>query len=169
VAIPVYSNGDVPDEDDVNHWFVNNIFKRKPSNESVSSSAVLQDDNDLFFTAEVNILYHVTLVLFVSSQTANDMRIDFNLPAGATFNYIINTQTTTATAYADDTIFPGVAGTAAGIGGIGGVGNAVAHIEGVFIMAGTAGTFQLQWAQLSGGASGTTMIANSFLVARRVG
>lgn len=167
--MPTFATGDVPSATQVNQWFVNKIFARKASNESVSSSTTLQDDNDLFFSCEANTIYHVTLGLFVSAQTANDCKIDFSLPASASFNYTISTQTTTATGYSDDQIFPGTAGTASGIGGIGGAGNAAVHIEGIFITAGTAGQFKLQWAQNVSGASGTTMIANSWLLAERVG
>lgn len=169
MAAPVFSTGNVPSATQVNDWFVNVIFARKVANESVSSSVVLQDDNDLFFSVDVNTIYHVTLGLFVSAQTANDMRIDFSLPSGASFNYIISTQEPTATGYNADQIFPGTAGTAAGVGGLGGAGNSVAHIEGICAVVGTAGTFRLQWAQLASGASGTTLLSNSFLVARRVG
>lgn len=169
MAVPTFVNGDVPDADDVNDWFVNVIFKRKATNESVSSSTVLQNDNDLFFSVDANTIYRVTLVLHVSAQTANDAKVDFTLPAGASFKYAISTQTTTAAAYVDDQIFPGDAGTPSGIGGLGGGNNAVAQIEGVLDVGGTAGTFQTQWAQLVSGASGTTMLAGSWLEARRVG
>lgn len=167
MALPVFSTGDVPSATQVNQWFVNTIFKQKSANENIGVTT-LQNDDDLFFTAEANTIYHVTLGLFVAAQTAQDAKIDFSLPAGASFHYSISTQTTGSAAYSDDQIFPQLAGTSSGIGGLGGAGNSVAHIEGIFKCVGTAGTFQLTWAQIVAG-SATSMLADSWLLARRVG
>lgn len=167
MALPVFSTGDVPSATQVNNFFVNKIFKRKTANENIGVTT-LQNDDDLFFTAEANTIYHVTLGLFIAAQTAQDAKIDFTIPAGASFNYIISTQTTTATGYSDDSIFPQSAGTSAGIGGLGGAGSSAAHVEGIFVTAGTAGTFQMTWAQIVAG-SATSMLANSYLLATRVG
>lgn len=168
MAIPVFATNDVPSAAQVNDWFVNNIYARKASNESLSSNITLQNDDDLFFPVAALAAYHVSMFLFVASQTAADAKVDFTGPSGFAFKYIIHTQQTGAAAYADDQVFPGAAGTAAGIGGLGGVGSAAVHIEGLVTTAGTSGTFRLQWAQNVSNAAGTTVEAGSFLVARRV-
>jgi hypothetical protein len=169
MAAPVFSAGDVPTALQVNSWFVNAQFARKTANESVSSSIALQDDDHLFVTVEANAAYHVTLVLFVASQTANDFRFNFSGPSGFAFNYIANGQELAAGAglYKDDTCFVGDATADQPIGGMGGI-TAPGHIEGVLTTGGSAGTFRLRWAQWVSGASGTTLLTNSFMTARRV-
>lgn len=169
MAIPVFSTGDVPTATQVNNWFVNEICVVKAGNTSRASTTTLADDPDLVFSVDANTKYRVTMMLLVAAQVANDFKMDFTLPAGASFNYAMSTQTTGAAVYSDDQIFPVVAGTSTAIGGLAGVGSAVGMVDGLLAVAGTAGTFKLQWAQLVSGASATSLMANSWLEARRVG
>lgn len=148
-------------------WSTPLAFARKLANETISSNIAVQDDDDLFFSIEANAVYHVTLCLFYAAQLANDLRINFSGPASATFDYIINTIVSTGTGYIEDGCFPGAMGTDNIIGGLGG-NTATAHLEGLLIVAGTAGTFRFRWAQGVSGASGTTVLAKSFMVGRRV-
>lgn len=60
---------------------------RKSADESVTASATLQADNELFVTLEDGKTYFVEGALFVSSTSATpDMRVAFNTPGGSEFD-----------------------------------------------------------------------------------
>jgi hypothetical protein len=61
-------------------------------------------------------------------------------------------------------------GAGEGVGAVGtGAGNrVVARATGILQVAGTAGTLQLQWAQLASSATATTVLANSWMALRRI-
>ncbi len=135
----------------------------KTADETVAVSTVLQNDDHLFFAIGANEVWHFEIVLRITTTGGNpsgEFNMDFTTPAGATGHYIW--------------IKPGGGGSVISFATVQGItvgvnADVVVLIEGVVINGGTAGTFQLRWAQTSAFA-GTSVIvrAGSAMVATRV-
>jgi hypothetical protein len=168
MAAPVYVTGNVPSAAEVNSWFVNVLFARKTSDETITSNATLQDDNDLFVTVEANAIYHTIVLLRYVSQATDDFKTGWTGPAG----YSFSGESRGPLGNATDNVAGGTWEIGAGSHGI--VHNGVpginmpVRLEGILITSGTAGTFRLQWSQATSGASGTTVRAGAYMLLRRV-
>lgn len=167
MAAPVFSTGDVPTAQQVNDWFVNVLFKRKTLAETISSSATLQNDDDLFVTVAATAVYEISLELQVLAQPSNDFKMSFTGPAGYAMDYAARGPITTAAGLADTYSISGTTGDVLSFGGIAS-NDLVVSLHGLVVTSGTSGTLQLQWAQLTSGASGTTLQPGSFISLRRV-
>lgn len=168
MAAPVFSTGDVPTAAQVNTWFVNILFARKTADETISSSTTLQNDDHLFVSVAANTVYDVTLEMRELSQPGDDFKLGFTMPASATFTGALRGPATSATGFSGaETQSIEFTGGPLAIGGVAGV-NLPISVRGLLITAGTAGTLQIQWAQNSSSASGTTVKANSYLLLRQV-
>jgi hypothetical protein len=168
MAAPVYVTGNVPSAAEVNSWFVNVLFAQKPGDETISSNATLQDDNDLFVSVEANAKYHTIVSIRELSQPAAGFKTGWTGPAGYGFSGEARGPSGTAASLAD-TIGAEVGTGAHGIqfGGIATF-NLPILFQGILTTAGTAGTFRLQWAQNTSNASGTTVKGGGFMLLRRV-
>lgn len=144
----------------------------KTATESVTSSTTLQNDDELLLSVLANTTYFVFGLLFYDGATAGDFKFSWTGPSGYAFDFsapILGTGTTSAvvdggatntlnmTAFTEaDTVGAGAAG----------AGTTIAiTITGVLIVGGTAGTFQLQWAQFGSSATATRVFAPSCLLA----
>lgn len=141
------------------------LVVRKTLDESVTSSTLLQNDDVLLMAVAANEIWHVQLCLsFSAVQATGDLKVAFTFPAGGeigmtgpgadntgTFNMSRFEGTTTPTTARS---FSGPASSTA---------RAFQVIEGIFINAGTAGNFQLQWAQAASNVTATIVRANSTL------
>lgn len=137
---------------------------RKTATESVTSSATLQDDDELFVSVEANTVYTVVGVLFYDGATAGDMKISWTGPSGYSFDYQHTGPATGLAGTSGDIDYRQI--TEADTLGVGcnGAGTTLAiHITGILIVSSTAGTFQLQWAQFASSATATRVFAPSFL------
>jgi hypothetical protein len=117
----------------------------KLTDESVTSSTTLQNDDTLFSPVAANSTYLVVCVLFYEggTQGSSDLKFAFTGPAGAGFSQAV-------ARYASNTfglVYKGGLGTttACDTAGAGNV-NTLLAFAGLTTSA-TAGTFQLQWAQ----------------------
>lgn len=167
MAKPVFSTGDVPTATQFNDWLVNVLFARKTVDETVSSTTTLQNDDDLFVSVAANAIYHMVFELQVLAQTTNDIKFGFTGPAGYAVEYTARGPTLTAAGLADVYTISGTTGDVLTFGGIA-ANDLCVSISGLLITSGTSGTFQLQWAQNTSGASGTTLRPGSFMSLRRV-
>ena len=130
------------------------LFALKTSDETVNNSSALQNDDALFLTVAVNTTYDLELWVLQSSGATPNFKLDFTLPAGATWrgghfdcnNTQIGIMTTAAVS--------GVTGTGA---------DAYVMLKALISIGGTAGTVQLRWAQNTANASNTIVRANSRL------
>jgi hypothetical protein len=139
-------------------------FVRKPSDETVTSSTSLQDDNDLFVSVAANATYWVDGFIIYSGSDVADINAGWSAPAGATFDWALNTGDNTATSanmpiyrlssLVTDTIFVGCIGSTLRLS---------APLTGVLVTAGTSGTLRFRWAQLASNATASTVRAGSFL------
>lgn len=147
----------------VDNWNtgVQHLMVRKPSDESVTSSTVLQNDDHLLFSIAANEIWHVRFGLWMSGgASASNAQIAFTFPASCRV--------------AISTVCYDVGGTVQNkrwMGTSSGVSNSLLvnstgeffSLEGVVENAGTAGTLQLQWAQNTSNGTALVMEANSTL------
>jgi hypothetical protein len=149
-------------------------FIAKASDESVTSSTTLQDDNELTFAIGANETWFVQCWLLIDADLAGDLTCALTAPAGATgwwgghrfasgasdavneaANWSIQTNLTTASSR--------------DIGGAG-AGTVVATpCQGYVVNSSTAGSVTLSWAQRASSATATTLKAGSCMIAYKIG
>lgn len=134
----------------------------KSSNEAVSSSTTLQDDDDLTFTAGANEVWVVKFVLLVTTSDATgDLKLQVTTPGGGSTGYVIvlaHNNGSVVSAY-------GAIDSAIAINYTAARTSDPCHVS-AYVSTVTSGTVKLQWAQNA--ASGTTtLLAGSFMDAFR--
>ena len=160
-----------PPASDFNRYFLQQVFVRKPSDESLASNMVVQDDNDLFFTPLLNTNYWITMFIIYDADAAADLKLSWSVPTGSTFDYVSDALGSGASLGVFDvsrTYQFAPAGGTPSPGGIGSGSNVMALVKGVFQNGPNAGNFQLRWAQLASSAVATRVRARSCLIARRL-
>lgn len=135
---------------------------RKPSDESVTSSTTLQDDDDLIVDLDTaNATYFIEgLILASSSSDVPDIKIAFTVPSGATMDiaYISSRGSTFNHGELLET-----SGTASITIPIDNANVTVIMVRGTVKLGSTTGTLKLQWAQATSSATATTVKEGSFL------
>jgi hypothetical protein len=163
-----FTAGEVLTESDLDVYCVNSIGAVKTSTESVTSSTTLQDDNDLTVTVAANSTYEVSCFLKYDGPAAADLKIQFSVPASAAFEYgVVKLQSGASDATSVAHEFGSQAGSTI-VGTIGSGTNAACRVVGTLEVAGTAGTFKLQWAQNTSDPTAVRVWARSFLICRRI-
>lgn len=140
----------------------------KASDESVTSSTTMQDDNELFFAMDANSKYSFHGVISYEGGQTGDFKFQFTVPSGATGRrHSLHAQSTaTSCSSAGQNTWGGPITTA--VTGIGATGaQCEAIVDGFVSTAGTAGTLQLQFAQDTSDVTATTIKAGSFLEWRK--
>ncbi|OZC62164.1 hypothetical protein CH267_01065 [Rhodococcus sp. 06-621-2] len=143
------------------------VTEEKTVDESVTSSTVQQDDDELFTYLDPG-SYDVRLGLIVDGSQTGDIKIGFAGTAGATFNWGGTTPTSGVTS--DTAAVNWLARTLADtqIAGARGAGiPAMIPIVGRLKVT-TAGRFGLQWSQGTSDATATIVKAGSWITAERV-
>ncbi|MER7814089.1 hypothetical protein [Streptomyces sp. NPDC096153] len=148
----------------------------KPSDEPLTSSTSMQNDNHLLASLAANALYVLTARLAVTGSATGDFKMAWTLPSGATaparFSRGPSVSTTGSTADSTLTRLSFLAGSHA-VQVNYGVFNTSdpTFVEEVLYIdtAATAGTAQLTWAQNASSATATTVVAGSFIECRRIG
>lgn len=163
------SNGTWGTELNVCLAMVNDEFKRKTADESVTSDTTLQNDNDLVVPVVASSVYRVEWDLRTDGALAGDFKYAFTGPSGATMvwqsrgNLAADTANTApipvdvtaiGTTVTHGTI---AAGTVSRVCG-----------SGILVVSTTAGNLQLQWAQGTSSATATKALTHSWLRASRV-
>jgi len=154
---------------DTNQYFAQQNVKIKSANETVTSSTVLQDDDDLLLTVSANTNYWVEGLLFVATGVSStpDIKIGVNIPSG-TFRWCTNGLGPTATAtldIVDKHSYTG--GSGIGVGSIASSNTGV-PFSGIARSGASGGNLKIQWAQNSSNATGTQVLARSILRVLRV-
>lgn len=163
---PTHSIGQVVTADEINNWFITGAQARS-TDQSVTSSTVLVNDDTLLAAVVINAIYHVEaeLVFLGGTQGSSDLKISWTAPAGVTMNWIgIGKDTAGAFTWPTPLTTP----TATAAFGTLGAAVRMARVEGSLITGATPGTLQLQWAQNTSSATATTMKAGSILKLTRV-
>jgi hypothetical protein len=141
--------------------------KRKTADTNKISDTTFATDPHLTIPMEANRAYSVRGMFLVTSATAADIKCQFTGPAGYTHRVVWETwskATAVGTQLADSRMT--IEGENAAIPTGGSTFSTQSNwivISGVVITGGTAGNFNLQWAQNTSTASNTTMYANSWL------
>jgi hypothetical protein len=137
---------------------------RKSADETVVNSTTLQNDNELLFAIGANEAWVFEMMLYYSGNTAGDLRVAWTIPSGTVGVWTAAGVSQSSNAHE--------------IRGVGILSNLDFDIplssNGVLIMgsalaAATAGTIQMQWAQVTSFGTPTTIAAGSTLLAHRVG
>lgn len=146
----------------------------KASNETVTSSTVLQNDNDFAISLEANALYKGKLTLAYGAG-GGDFRSLWTFPSGATGlrwkASLMETGQTVNQAWHDQSkvsLFS-AASPANDVEGLGGTTPAFWIEDFTIDTAGTSGTLQFTWCQASSSATATTVYAGSVLEIWKVG
>lgn len=168
MAAPTYSVGQVLTANDVNVWFLD-IVRNKPTDEGPITTTTLQNDNDLILPLAANSSYELDGYLFATGAAIGtaDIKLGLTVPAGTTYHF-----TTQGYAAAVGTPVPDMSaarssGTAAM--GVNGGSSSPVIIKGQVTTSSTSGNLTLQWAENTGNASGTSVLAGSWLKVRRIG
>ncbi len=144
----------------------------KAADEAVTSSTVLQDDNELTFAIGANETWYFRAVLHARGATTGDIKVGVTAPAGATKRYYgagnsggttggsgnlaLASQTTDGLTLAS---FETMASDATF--------DTAIVMEGVVSNGSTAGSVTIQWAQATSSATATTVLAKSTLWAAK--
>ncbi len=130
----------------------------KSADETVTSSAVLQNDDHLFVSVASSTTYLLELVFMFNANASGDLKTTFTVPAGTTGSLAATTDAGSSA---------GISPTATAVwDGTGS--DEQARLWGRIVTAGTSGTVRLQWAQNASFGTGTILRAASFLRITRI-
>lgn len=141
----------------------------KSTDQSVTNSTTLANDNTLFFTPAINTTWKVCWDLFYSATAAQDGKIALTFPTGATcpWGYQGYESGGTFSGIAFDTTV--ASGTSFAIAGTGAGNSLVCRIVATVTMSTTAGNVRLQFAQNSAlAATSMTVRAGSTMTYQRI-
>jgi hypothetical protein len=124
----------------------------KSADETVSASTTMQDDDHLFLAIGASDIWQIHLFLWHSASSTGHLKITFTGPTSSTFMAIGRGVDTGGSTFGQQNI----RSAADSAGFFSGTTNQISTVDGVIVGGGTAGNFQLQWAQNS--ATGTTTI-----------
>jgi hypothetical protein len=147
---------------------IRTLCVRKTADEALASNTTLQNDDHLLFAIAANEVWIAKAVLFVSGAPAGDIKVAWTVPAGATgahghitLDDSVSVTTGDADVEATSTLTTALPGSTSTFN---------TFVDCITVVnSGTAGNVQLQWAQLASTATPTNVLANSFLVAQRIG
>lgn len=128
----------------------------KEADETISTNAVLQNDDALLFAIAANAVYQFEGVLFIESGVTPDFQFTFVGPAGAVGSFAADVFTTSIAYFANVELATAIAVASAGT-------RQTIRFWGGIKNAGTAGNVTLQWAQGTSDAGNTTVHAGSYI------
>ncbi len=137
-----------------------NIFAKvvKPTDESVTSSTSMQDDDHIKFTPAISKTYSYVIFFRYHSTITNNIKYKFTVPTGCTMfrtgtaQWKHDMENIEIDMTADSTLNTNTDGIRLGIS------------TGTIIMSTTAGAITLQWAQQSSNATAATIKAGTYLI-----
>ncbi len=144
-------------------------YVRKTADETVTSSAALQDDDHLVISVAANEVWRVELVAFYEGVDAEDIAFGWSFPAGAAGTWGGHGLALAATSNTSDLLAkatPLASPLNAGGGGAGVI--VMASFFLLLRVSSTGGTLRLQWAQRVSGGTGSILKADSYIYAVRV-
>lgn len=144
----------------------------KTADESVTSSATLQNDDHLLYTIPGAGTYIIDVWLFVTSaaNAAGDLQFGFTFPTGTMHVGVHGLDITLASGANGTSIAQGSLSAASGatVSNVGAsTSTTMAHVHGILV-ATASGTLQFQWAQSASNVNATTVKAGSHLLVKQV-
>lgn len=172
MAIPTWTVGQVLSASDVNTYFVP-LSARKSADESVTSSATLQNDNDLALSlSSTTGGWWLEGILLLDAGQTGDFKADWTGPAGGVINLAWHGDSTGNTGASNDTqvAYQSAFSDLVTFGGFAVGGGTVRPVifEGTVRTTGTSDTLQLRWAQNTSNSTATILKTNSQIWARRI-
>lgn len=168
MPLRTFISGERPSASDFNRYFMQQHSVVKSADEFVTSSTVLQQDGHLFAPVDANTDYWVwCLIFYTGDAAAGDCKINWDAPAGATFDWVSDGLGSGATGSVSivSRNWQSIAGSPAP----GTIGTDTAcPVKGLLRVGGTAGVLELTWAQLTSSANPTVIYAGSTLLVRRL-
>lgn len=148
----------------------------KTTDESVTSSTTLQNDDDLALPVEANATYALSGFLVWTGNETGDIKFGFDFPASSTLHWGMVGPDDTSTGFNSGGTrgagewFVRINQTAGGsvIQFAGSTAPLMGLLEGTLFTGATAGTLQLQWAQFTSNGTATTLKAGSRMSLRRL-
>ena len=133
------------------------VRKRKETTETVNNTTTLQNDDELFFPVAANEICEVSFFLRVNSSAVADLKVAITVPTGGSALY---------SKQGDVVTLEKTEGQGSSLS----TGGADEHyvVRGIVVNGATAGNVQLQWAQNTAEVSNSSVLLNSFLIARRL-
>lgn len=139
----------------------------KTADENLASSTVLQNDDHLFFSVEANSKYHVMLDLrHRTGDILSDWKFNFTAPASAVFVGTWRGNLNTGGDGYEET--PGSLLTQI-LPTVDTNNDYPLWADGILVTSATAGTLNLQWAQLASSAGNNTVRQNSYMRILKIG
>lgn len=142
------------------------LYKVKSANESVTSSTVLQNDDQLFVSVAANASYILDCWFQYTAAAAGGLKLDWSVPSGAacsTTNFGVNF----GGVLTDYNVVVTAAGSTRSVGGNGAVVMSC-QPRGYVTVGSTSGNVQLRWAQDTSNGTATTILTGSYLRLVRV-
>lgn len=135
----------------------------KPTDQQVTSSTALQNDNDLFLPVLANATYLIDFYINYSGGAtgASDLLMQWSVPAGATMRYGADFQSSAGLTVVTGATYTAGTGITAGTNGTSNLMSV--RGRGSLIVSTTAGNLQHRWAQVTSSATPTTVRAQSYL------
>ncbi|HEX7742798.1 MAG TPA: hypothetical protein VF442_10270 [Sphingobium sp.] len=146
------------------------LIIQKPSDESLSSTTVLQDDDHLTLTVLANASYLMQAQLLYHGGTVGGLKLGWSGPSGATLLWTTGGAALGRGANAANTYFGGngLGGSdILGTDGTGGI-DMFATPHGTLVTSSTPGALTLRWAQGTSDSATTTVKAGSVLMLQRI-
>lgn len=143
---------------------------QKPSDESLSSTTTLQDDDHLILPVLANASYFMQAQILYHGGTAGGLKLGWSGPSGATLLWTIGGAAFGSGANAPNTYFGanGLGGSdILGTDGVGGI-DMFATPHGTLVTSSTPGSLTLRWAQGVSDSATTTVKAGSVLMLQRI-
>lgn len=163
MGFKIFSVNEYLSSSDVNAYCAQQQFVRKTSDESVTSSTTVQDDNELSMTLNANTNYWVDGHLITDGAVGGDVKLQFVVPSG-TIRWLANGPVVSATGTVTDVNRNFQVGSSpVTLGTIASGTNSVILIFGIVRVGASGGTFKLQWAQGSSSGTATRVRTNSVL------
>lgn len=144
-------------------------FVRKTADESVTSSAALQDDDELVFAIGASQVWTVRYVIGYNAGTTGDFQFAFSVPTSATGRQMMAGVNSAATGITGSITAFSTTDLTTGNGFAGGSPSfdATMEIDLIVVNSTNAGNVTFRWAQATSNGTATILRANSFLIAHR--
>lgn len=172
-GLKTFSTDEVLSAANMTTYFMQQAAVVKSVDETVTSSTVMQADDQLTIAVSANTKYHVELFLIYRALAAADLAIGWTGPASATLAWVADDFISSATANVGPVArtLQAISGTPScgGVESVPGTGdNLVALPKGYLNVAGTAGSLTFRWAQLASSVTGSVVLAGSTLILTRI-
>jgi hypothetical protein len=140
----------------------------KPSDQSVTSSTTLVNDNDLKHTVAADTTYHVRGIFHYTASTTGDIQFVWTGPSGASVTFVVTCVDSSTLDTATTSRIGSLPSSSLAVGGRGTSFPGVIYWEGTLVTSSSSGTLQLQWAQNTSDGTATTVEAGSLLILTKI-